>query len=145
MDVLIQKSGAKVLGLWEAGAPRRLELPDGRRVFPGSVRPLALGAFFLATATVEDQVTDPTTHRRGEPVVTVATGMKVTVTYPAVALDAAELAELKASRVRGTDTDMAAAVPALIDALVSKGAIARTDLPPAVRTALAARKAIVEG
>ncbi len=56
-----------------------------------------------------------------------------------------ELAARKAGRVRATDTHMAAVVPALVDALVDKGVMALADLAPAARTALAERKALVDG
>jgi hypothetical protein len=95
MDYLIKKSDSSVVEKWNTTVGK-ITLPEqtgGDVVFTGDKRPLDLGDYMLIKAKEIDEPLDATKNR-GETEV-VVDGDTVTVTNPAVAKSAAEMAQGK--------------------------------------------------
>jgi hypothetical protein len=95
MDYLIKKSDSSVVEKWNTTVGK-ITLPEqtgGDVVFTGDKRPLDLGDYMLIKAKEIDEPLDAT-KKRGETEV-VVDGDTVTVTNPAVAKSAAEMAQGK--------------------------------------------------
>ena len=95
MDYLIKKSDSSIVQQW-GGTIDKIKLPEqtgGDVVFTGGKRPLDLGDYFLIKAKEVNEDLD-VTKKQGETEV-VVDGDTVTVTRPAIAKSAAEIAQEK--------------------------------------------------